>query len=365
MSVIKLDVSHALEVNISNEKLDEENEWDFLFEEVIAVDSRVDHVKLVSDIRMDVLENTIIPVEIEKELSIVDYRLCPDCNILCNKTESAIICTNCGLTRECQENRDFNKESYNHSANSYVAFTVIGNSSYGLKRSYLRTCSNYNVFRNNNNKKEFENIVFQYEGSKPPHNIITYAADLFDQIINAGHVYRKNGKRGVMGACLYESCRKNNLSRTVKDISKIMNTEEKYISQGIRILQELNELKVISVTTSYEPLDDYLGRYFPVLGIPNKYHEFVTDIIYRADIKHVHVNHDCRITTKCVGAIYLLTRRIKSLRYIKKETISTKCDNISKSTFVKYYNLLYDNPRIIKKCFKKHGIPMPSEWRGI
>lgn len=341
-----------------NERSDD---WDFILDDIIVSNINIDHKKIMEEIKN--VEDAGLPLEKESIQDEINYHLCPDCQVLCKIEENTIICEKCGLVREWQQGSDYNAESYNHTNNHYVAFKFIGNGSYGYGKSFIKTCSEYAIFRSNSNKKEFTNLVFQHEGSKPLPNVVSFAADLFDTIIRAGYVYRKNSKRGVMAACLYYACIINKLSRTSKDIAKIMKTEEKYLSRGICILQELNEAKVINIPINHEPLDDYLNRYFPALGISTEYKQFVIDIIRRANAKHMHVNNDCRTTTKCAGTIYLLTRRVKSLNNIDKEFIANKCDNISKTTLIKYYNLLMENSIILKKCFKKHGIRMPIEWK--
>jgi len=37
---------------------------------------------------------------------------------------------------------------------------------------------------------------------------------------------------------------------------------------------------------------------------------------------------------------------------------------ISKSTFIRYYNLLLKNNIYIRPIFKRHKIPMPNEWKS-
>jgi predicted transcriptional regulator len=90
----------------------------------------------------------------------------------------------------------------------------------------------------------------------------------------------------------------------------------------------------------------------------------VADIINRSEKKNVHIMNDSRTTTKCIGAIFLLINRIRGLSHITKDHIVKEC-NISKSTFIRYYNLLMTNYKIIKPVFKKHKIPMPTDWRVL
>jgi hypothetical protein len=86
------------------------------------------------------------------------------------------------------------------------------------------------------------------------------------------------------------------------------------------------------------------------------------DIIDRTELKNIHIKNDSRTTTKAIGAIYLLVTRLPSLKHITKDVIVVEC-NISKSTFIRHYNLLITNWIAIKPVFKKHKISMPTAWR--
>ena len=243
-----------------------------------------------------------------------------------------------------------------------MSFNFIGKNSYCYQRSFLKTCANYSSFRRNNNRKDLYNYNYQYEGKKIPKNAIKLAIELFSKIKENNYVFRGNGKKGVLGACLFYSCVMNHITKTPREIASVMEIEERFLSQGDRIVQELNEKGVISIPTILRPLNDYLDQFFPALNIPDKYKQFVTDIIKMAEKKDVHIMNDSRTTTKCIGAIFLLINRIKELKHITKDHIVKEC-NISKSTFIRYYNLLLTNYKMLKPVFKKHRITMPVEWR--
>lgn len=311
-----------------------------------------------------VFEKKNIPIEPIKK----DYKLCPQCKIICKIHDTLIICENCGMERvwDCHSHDLYSitlDQNHNVPNNACKSFNIVGSKSSYYNLSFTKTCADSNTHRNNNNKKDILNRIYRYEGSQPQKPIIITAIDLFDQIKNKGYVYRGDGKLGVIGACLYYASVMHNLARPPKEIAQIMGIDERFLSHGDRVLQELNELSVITIPTNYKPLDDYLKMYMPALGIPEKYKQFIVDIIARAEKKHLHIKNESRMTTKCVGVIYLLTRRIPELRSIKKETVSSICNNISKSTFLRYYQLIVDNYKIMKKPFRKHHIQQPIEWR--
>jgi hypothetical protein len=364
---------HPLEKNTQHIKNNNESD-EFILDEILINTVQIDSNKLISNMN-NLLEDfygnsslSLFPKKKEKEIVNNDYNLCPLCKIPGKINDAIIICEKCGMERawDLHTNDTYNMsidQNYNTMNNSFMTFSIVGQNSYNLNRSLLKTCADYSLYRHNNNKKEIINRIYRYEGSKPPMNIVNQTADLFDKIKNKGYVYRGDGKLGVIAACLYYVSIENNLTRTPKEIAAIMQIEDKFLSQGDRILQELNELGVISIQTTHKPLNDYLNTYLPKLKIPDKYRGFIVDIISRAEKKHLHIRNESRLTTKIVGVIYLLTQRVPELKDIKKNTISEECNNISKATYTRYYTLICSEYKIMKKCFRKHKIPMPVEWK--
>lgn len=371
-------INDASTISIIDEEVNCQSEYrDFLdntlLETVLATNVSIDCQKIFSEMNnFDFVDTKFkeLNIELDKEETKVDnFNNCPLCNLPCKVNDAYILCEKCGMERkyDCHANDLYSlsvESNYNTANNSFMTFNIIGTNSYYYNRSLLKTCADYTSYRANNNKKDIINKIYQFDGNKPPMNVINETADLFDQIKQAGRVYRGDGKLGVIGACLYYISIKNNLTRTPKEISSIMGIEERFLSQGDRILQELAELNVIEIPTNYKPLNDYLNMFMPILGIPDKYKQFVIDIIARAEKKHLHIGHECRLTTKVVGVLYILTLRVPELRYIKKDVISAECNNISKSTFIKYSSLICDNYHIMKKPFRKHLIPMPIAWKN-
>ena len=362
--------------NLKNQKIkrDEPEEDLFNFGDIMLNNTIISEMEKMFDIEDDikfVKPTYIVNIETVKEsepIVVIDNNLCPLCKVACKIYDTFIICEQCGMERiyDIHSHDQYSmtiEENYNTANNSFMTFNIIGKDSYCYNRSYLKTCANYTAYRNNSNRKDIIQRIDQFEGNKPPKNLVNTTARLFDQIKNAGYVYRGNGKWGVIGACLYYASIQHNLTRTPKEVAMIMGIDEKFLSQGDRTLQSLNELKVIDIQINYKPILDYINKFFPSLGIPDKYKDFVVHLITRAERKHLHIRHESRLTTKIVGAIFLLTKRVPELRHIKKDLISIECGNISKSTFIKYYTLICNNFKIMKKSFRKYGISMESNWR--
>ena len=308
--------------------------------------------------------NNNIKINLEKSIDITNTNTCSNCNISYKQLNGIIYCDLCGDENKLEiDSCSYRSESGNNvNSNSFMSFNFIGKNSYNYQRSYLKTCANYSSFRKNNNRKDMYKYNYNYEGSKLPKNVIKLAIELFSKIKEKKYVYRGNGKKGIIGACLFYACVMNNITKTPREISNILNIEERFLSQGDRTIQELNEKGVVKIPTTLRPLNDYLKQYFSILKIDVKYMAFIIDIINMVDKKNIHIVNDSRTTTKAVGAIYLLINRIKEYKNITKDTI-VKEYKISKSTFIRYYNLLNKNYKMLKPIFKKHKISMPIKWK--
>ena len=362
--------SKELIIPESDDSDDESDQWLKLLKDISneSDDEGSDYTGMLNLLESD---NTVIDLEVKMDLGdekVVKYTMCPKCNIEGTLSDGSVYCPQCGLeTLVVDDNNKFSfsiEKDHNVSSNSFMSFNFIGKNSYCYQRSFLKTCANYSSFRRNNNRKDLYNYNYQYEGKKIPKNAIKLAIELFSKIKENNYVFRGNGKKGVLGACLFYSCVMNHITKTPREIACVMEIEERFLSQGDRIVQELNEKGVINIPTILRPLNDYLDQFFPALNIPDKYKPFVADVIARAEKKNVHIMNDSRTTTKCIGAIFLLINRIRGLKHITKDHIVKEC-NISKSTFIRYYNLLLTNYKMLKPIFKKHRIPMPSVWRDV
>jgi transcription initiation factor TFIIIB Brf1 subunit/transcription initiation factor TFIIB len=267
----------------------------------------------------------------------------------------------------------------NVNANGFISIKMIGKGSYGYQRSLLKTCANYSKYRKINTLKDMNNWNTQSEKHHIPKNVINEANEMFATIKEKAYkeekdgkdgkkkkkklVFRKDGKKGVQAACAYYACYKNNISKTPAEIAQFCGIEEKFLSIGMRILGDLGEFKVIDIPVKINPISDYTDRYFELLDIPRTYKPFVMALIQRAESQKIHILHDNKNTTKCVGAIYMLVERTPELRKrITKEKIEQEC-TISKTTFIRYYTILCQYYRKIKKTMKIYGICMPREWK--
>lgn len=297
--------------------------------------------------------------------------ICMTCGSALYYYDSVLICNNCG---EEASIRAYNtmEEEFSTSAltecnvNAYGAMSIkmSGKNSYALNRKLYQTCANYATYRKNTTLK----AMLQWNNDSTTHHIpkfvIREANDMFAKIKEHGYVFRKDGKNGVISACLYYRCYANGLTKTPSEIAQFSGIEEKFHSFGDRVLHNLHGLGIVDIPMKINPIADYVERYMELLHIDKKYKPFVVELIERAENKHIHILHDSKNSTKAIGAIYMLIQRVPELRSaISKEKIDAVI-GISKTTFMRYYEILCKYYKRIKLVFKKHKIPMPISWRN-
>lgn len=320
-----------------------------------------------------------------------DHTICDSCNVSkIREDESLLVCPECGeetriITSGNKYCLSINND-HNTLSSSYMPVKISGKSKnrYYYNRSLLKTGSNYTKFRKMVSLREFMDYI--YNDNRLPKNVIILANNIFDKVKSDRSIFRSSGKRGIHAACLYYACHSQGITKTPQVLASIVGVPDKFISNGFKTLQEKAEAGLIEIPSFINPIRNYVNQYFESLNMSNylvrksksgkveildqdvqnrlnTYKEFIVSLINKAEQKNVHVMNDSKMTTKVVGALWMLTRRIKEFREISKDELHKACGT-SKSTFTRYYKLLYDNNLKLRKPFKKYRIPMPYKWKN-
>lgn len=344
----------------TNHVIDEFDELELLMNEI---DNNPDLSVINFTIDNCIIEEPVIVREIKKGSDMCD------CGGRLLLNDDVLLCQKCGV--EVEKNSIITDDNYSATANTecnvnsngFMSMKIIGKKSYGLQKSMLKTCADYSQYRKLTTLKE---IISWNSNSKKQHipkNVMIEANNMFAKIKDHKKVYRKDGKKGVIGSCIYYACYNNGISKTPSEIAQFSGIEDKFHSRGDRELRALSEMGIIDLPAKINPINDYIDRYLQILKIDTKYKSFLTDMIKRANEKKIHILYDSKSNTKACAVIYILVERVASLRaIITDETISSVC-NISKTTFIRYYKIICEYYRKFKKVFKRHGIPMPNSWR--
>lgn len=296
--------------------------------------------------------------------------LCDACGAELTIQERSLICEKCGF--EIVDASGFTEETYSTSDVSggnvndkgFMSMRLVGRTAYSQNQSLLKSSANYIKYSNNTIMKELKQINSQSATSDAiPSDVIEKTANTYTLIKAQGYVFRKDVKRGVLSACAHDALIARGISRTPAEVAAHFQVAEKYHSQGDRFLRDMHERGIIEINTMVNHTSDYVKRYTTVLGIPARYIGFIEDLIQATVDARLHVLSDSKNNTKCIGAIYMLVDRMPGLG-VSKLDIETKCD-ISKTTYMKFYNLINKYYRKFVHVFVRHRIPMKAAWKDL
>lgn len=360
-------VAHGLPVNSGDD-----GSWDDMFSHLKDITNNSTSVERNQMLAYSISENdTLEQMKFNTEQETTEIN--PDLHCSCGGEfkikHNTMMCHSCGLemqhviTSTQEDEMVSSSGDANVNDKGFISMRIVGKGSYKYNRGLLKDCANYSRYCIMLSLKEMNNWNAQSTSVFLPKNVIEFANTMFAAIKKHNFVFRKDVKKGVQAACLYYACHMNHISRTPAEIAKIVGIAEKFLSSGDRYLRDFNERGIINIPMHIDIIDNYIERYFELLKLPNVYKKFVYDIITQAENDHLHVRFDSKNNTKCIGTIYLLVDRVPFLNAtISKERIEKECD-ISRTTFIKYYNMLCSYYRRFTHIFVKYKIPMKSIWR--
>jgi transcription initiation factor TFIIIB Brf1 subunit/transcription initiation factor TFIIB len=305
----------------------------------------------------------------KQDKNIGNFAFCKKCKSQCLIAITSVICKKCGQERD----RNFTVEHFgasdghNTSRTAFAPFKFTGKGATAYQHVLLVSGSDYSIRSKIIISKELHRFNRNFE-TQIPKDIVNKAVKMFnnmrDNIKNSNTgsgIVRNDVKNGVLGACLSYACAEANYAMPFKKIAELMEIEETYLHQGDRRVRAAATKKHISLPKNINVVENYVDKYCRKLGVDEKYIIFVKDLINRVEEKKLNLEYACQPLTKCAGAIYMLTRRVKSIKITEKQ-ISSNC-GISRGTFKRYYDLIVRYHRLFKKVFKRNGISMDKEWK--
>jgi hypothetical protein len=152
-----------------------------------------------------------------------------------------------------------------------------------------------------------------------------------------------------------------------KDIADMFSIKQHDLNIAEKKLIKWYNLQIIDVkvTLDSDKLKDiYVNQCFKHLKIPEKFKEFVFDIIDNIDRARLSACFNSFIQTKCAAIIYLLTRVDEEIHENIKPSMIEEEMSVSTATMKKYYDsVIVPHKWLLWYPFQKHRIPMPYEWK--
>jgi transcription initiation factor TFIIIB Brf1 subunit/transcription initiation factor TFIIB len=295
-----------------------------------------------------------------------DETECPKCHIEMVKSwnEYNLVCSKCSLCKVIDQEEHHTigaGENHNTSSNAYMCFKPTGTKNRLYHNTMIKCTSVYEPFRNELILRLLKQYNFINESFKIPLNVIKNACERFIALRDHDYVRRGKTRRGVLGACIYVECIIDHITKTKTQIAQMLKVEESKITFGLEELQNYCRLGVIDLPVNNDPIPDYVDNLFEIFEIDQTKKTFIIELIDRMMKKKIEEVQNCFNITKCVGAVYFLSKLL-SLG-ITHEQIALNCDNISRGTYLNVTNAIYKNEEKLRKVFVRHNMPMPTEWK--
>lgn len=278
------------------------------------------------------------------------HNYCPECNIPMKRALHNYKCTECGRTQIC--------DSFEVAPKENITGGCIRATTGANKGRY------YNTGESSKTQRKLADLLLnaqeQYTRDRFGKDVLIAAANQLNalkKIIIDGkkNIFRSTMRGEILGALIYfEGIRAHNV-RFRSSICNFINFIGFNISgfaRGEDKLRELNAMGLINIPAFDESINNYVERYLENLQLSNDYAQFVVDIVELSEKQKISMSR--KIPSKVVGVIYLLV--ICYDLNIKIEELEKSTDNTKKSTFVKFYNDIYENLHAFEEVFKRHNI---------
>lgn len=251
-------------------------------------------------------------------------------------------------------------ENHNTSSNAYMSFKPVGLKNKLYYNAMVKYTSEYEPYRDAQILQMMKQYNYISEGAKIPDDVLKAACEMFIALKVHDYVRRGKTRRGVLGACIFVQCINHDITKPKSLIAKLMQVEESKITFGLDELKQFAKLGVIEIPENIDPTAAYIRSYFEMFDLPEKYIEFVIELVDRMTAKKIEEVQSCFNTTKCIGAVYFLSRHFGL--GLTHEIIAKNCDNISRGTYLNVTNAILKNETKLRKVFVRHNVHVPTAW---
>lgn len=152
-------------------------------------------------------------------------------------------------------------------------------------------------------------------------------------------ITRGFNRSGIVAACLFIACRRNDETRSVKEIAHYFEITEKDVNKGIRSLLAILDDDEIVKDIGTSKVVHFIRRKCDELHIQKKYTDEAYTIANNIDKLNVGSNHT---TYSLAAASIMLTAEIYKLNNITKKQLSQTFCGLSDVTIGKTYNQIKD-----------------------
>jgi len=278
--------------------------------------------------------------------------LCEFCDENTLIYDENVVCTSCGMINSMiinnsQEWRYYGSEDSKRSSdptrcgmpiNPLLPKSSLGTIINGHGYEVYRRLHKWNsiTYKERSLIKVFNTITTRAKEGTIPSCVIDKASLMY-KMISENNIKRGSSRQSLIAACLWNSLKSKDLSRSTKEIAKLFDIDIKKMTVGCKEFNEKMHLKDLDYSTSIKPAtsENYIDRYSVKLKIPEEYKERI--------VKVAEISEKLGIVTKntpqsiAVGSIYLVSQEY-TLGFTKK-SLHNICE-ISEVTISKAYKEL-------------------------
>jgi len=183
----------------------------------------------------------------------------------------------------------------------------------------------------------YSNIQTRAEMGGISNLLITDAKSIYKQLSEVS-ISRGANRKGLIAACVYISCKRNNVPRSAKEIAKMFDLKVSQLTKGAKKLMNILNANKININNTHREITapvDFVERFCSELDFNNEYIMLCKQLANRtSNLGIVESNTPPSIASGC---IFLLISLLGL--NISKKTISQVC-KISEVTIGKCYKKL-------------------------
>jgi transcription initiation factor TFIIB len=169
--------------------------------------------------------------------------------------------------------------------------------------------------------------------------IIIKEAHVLYKVVSSTKITRGANRKGIIAACVYFSCKINNVARSTNEIAVVFSLSPTIMTKGCKKFQEIMQINKVDIerihNTNTITIDDFIDRFCSKLDLSDEDIVNVKHISYLSQV--YNLINDNTPPAMAAGCIYLY---IKEEEYVfHKREISDVC-KVSEVTINKCYKKL-------------------------
>jgi transcription initiation factor TFIIB len=264
-------------------------------------------------------------------------------------TNGIIVCNNCGVVisniiDSSTEMINYNDDTNKISTHGYITINVLfphsststiikGKCSNKIKTSHKWDFMPYeerrlcDIFKIIQQKCSEANIIKCIEDDIKI--LFNNVIKVDDNNTNKNLTFRGKNLTGMISACMYHACKKNQKSRTPKEISELFNLNISKVTKGIKNLNNILKTKNLDNTSHLITPEQFIIRFCNILKLKEQYIEQTLCIV--KNISKIQIALEHNPVSIATGAIFLMIhnnnlnisrKKIAELFHVSLVTIS-------------------------------------------